>query len=98
MRDAVAEARVRRDRRNAVIAGATIGFVSTFATIQVTRKAMFWHSFLLESLLGALADEALMCTRSYVRPSSAVTGTSKTSCVNGSRNSGCSFRTLTRKR
>jgi len=53
-------ARLARDRRNAIIAGATIGFVSTFATIQVTRRALFWHSFLLETVLGAVAGWILV--------------------------------------
>ena len=53
-------ARVRRDRRNATIAGGMIGLVSTLATVGVTRRAILWHSFLLETLLGALAGYLLV--------------------------------------
>ena len=61
--DLEGHARLQRDRRNAVIAGAMIGFVSTFVTVQVTRRAFFWHSFLLEALLGALAGYLLIRLR-----------------------------------
>ena len=59
-RDVQAEKRIRKDQRNAVIAGAMIGFASTLATVQVTRRALFWHSFLLEAILGALAGYVLI--------------------------------------
>jgi len=59
-RDEKDQARLARDRRNAVLAGAAVGFVSTLATAQFTRRAIFWHSFLLESLLGALAGWILV--------------------------------------
>ncbi len=59
-RDDQAERKVRRDKRNAVIAGAVIGFVSTFITIEVTRRGIFWHSFLLETLFCALAGYVLV--------------------------------------
>ena len=55
--------RQRRDRRNATLAGGMIGIVSTLATVSVTRRAIFWHSFLLEALLGALAGYLLMRLR-----------------------------------
>lgn len=58
--DAEGAAQIKRDRRNAVIAGAMIGFVSTLATIRFTRHALFWHSFLLESLFGAVAGYVLV--------------------------------------
>lgn len=59
-RDAQAVRKMRRDQRNAVIAGAAVGFVSTFVTIEMTRRALFWHSFLLESLFGAIAGYVLI--------------------------------------
>jgi len=55
--------RQRRDRRNATLAGGMIGIVSTLATAPVTRRAIYWHSFLLEALLGALAGYLLMRLR-----------------------------------
>ncbi|MHC4847868.1 MAG: hypothetical protein ACYTEG_05360 [Planctomycetota bacterium] len=58
--DAEGYARLKRDRRNAVIAGAMVGFLSTLATVQFTRQALFWHSYLLETLLGALAGFILV--------------------------------------
>lgn len=51
--------RRRRDLRNATIAGAFAGFVAVLATLEGTRRALFWHSFLLETLLGALAGRLL---------------------------------------
>ncbi|MHC4954244.1 MAG: hypothetical protein ACYTGZ_10160 [Planctomycetota bacterium] len=62
---ALAEAfrRQRRDLRNAVMAGAFVGLLSTFVTATVTRRAIFWHSYLLESLLGALAGYLLVRLR-----------------------------------
>ena len=59
-RDQKDHARLAKDRRNAVIAGALVGFVSTLATVQVTRRALFWHSFLLETVLGAIAGYVLV--------------------------------------
>lgn len=59
-RDASDLVRLAKDRRNAVIAGAMIGFLSTLVTVQVTRRALFWHSFLLETLLGAVAGYLLV--------------------------------------
>ena len=62
---AMAEA-VRRqhaDRRNAIVAGGLIGLLSTFLTATVTRREIFWHSYLLESLLGALAGYLLVRLR-----------------------------------
>ena len=61
--DFEAELRQRRNRRNATIAGGMIGIVSTLVTATVTRRAIFWHSFLLEGLLGALAGYLLLRLR-----------------------------------
>jgi len=58
-----AVARQKRDRRNATLAGGMIGLVSTLATASITRRAIFWHSFLLEALLGALAGYLLVRLR-----------------------------------
>lgn len=54
-----AAARVRRDRRNATIAGGFTGLLAVALTAGITRRALFWHSFLLESCLGALAGYVL---------------------------------------
>ncbi|MHC4939255.1 MAG: hypothetical protein ACYTHK_09830 [Planctomycetota bacterium] len=59
-RDAAGFARIKRDRRNAVIAGSMIGLASTLATAQFTRQAIFWHSYLLETLFCALAGYVLI--------------------------------------
>ncbi len=56
---ATAHARQRRNRRNGMIAGAFIGLLSVALTAGVTRRALFWHSFLLESLLCAVAGYLL---------------------------------------
>jgi len=48
-------ARQRRNRRNGALAGAMTGLVAVAATAGVTRRAIFWHSFLLEAILCALA-------------------------------------------
>jgi hypothetical protein len=53
-------ARVRRDRRNATIAGGFTGLVAVAVTAGVTRRALFWHSFVLESCLCALAGYLLV--------------------------------------
>ena len=58
-----AYARQQRDRRNATIAGGMIGLVSTLSTAAFTRRGIFWHSFLLEALLGALAGYLLIRLR-----------------------------------
>ena len=62
---ALAEAirRQQSDRRNAVLAGGFIGLLSTLVTATVTRRAIFWHSFLLEAVLGALAGYLLVRLR-----------------------------------
>jgi hypothetical protein len=52
-------ARQGKNRRNAVIAGAFIGFVAVIATVAMTRAELHWHSFLLETLLCAAAGYAL---------------------------------------
>jgi hypothetical protein len=54
------EARRRRNRRNATIAGAAIGLAAVLVTVGVTRRAIFWHSFLLDALLGATAGYVLV--------------------------------------
>ncbi|MEM8883970.1 MAG: hypothetical protein AAGD14_07880 [Planctomycetota bacterium] len=59
-RDVADGKRQQRNRRNAVLAGAMIGIVSTMVTAQVTRRAIFWHSFLLEALFGAIAGYVLV--------------------------------------
>ncbi len=56
---AQAIARQRRNRRNGTIAGAFVGLVAVALTAGVTRRALLWHSFLLESLLCAVAGHLL---------------------------------------
>ena len=51
--------RQARNRRNATIAGACAGLAAVLVTAGVTRRAITWHSFLLEALLGALAGYVL---------------------------------------
>ncbi|MHC4956818.1 MAG: hypothetical protein ACYTGN_00485 [Planctomycetota bacterium] len=53
-------ARQRKNRRNATIAGAAIGLAAVIVTVGVTRRAIFWHSFLLDALLGAAAGYTLV--------------------------------------
>jgi len=65
-REVAMEAAFRRqakDRRNATLAGGMVGLASTLATAGVTRRAIFWHSFLLEAILGALAGYLLIRLR-----------------------------------
>jgi len=52
-------ARQKRQRRNATIAGAMAGLCAVLVTAGATRRALFWHSFLLETLLGAAAGYVL---------------------------------------
>lgn len=52
-------ARQRRNRRNATIAGAFAGLAAVLVTAGITRRALFWHSFLLEAVLGAVAGYLL---------------------------------------
>ena len=52
-------ARQSRNRRNAVVAGAFVGFVAVIATIAMTRTELHWHSFLFETLFCAAAGYAL---------------------------------------
>lgn len=59
---ALAHVRERRRRRNGTIAGAAAGFAAVAVTSGATRKALFWHSFLLESILGAVAGYILART------------------------------------
>jgi len=61
-----ADARVRRNVRNATIAGAAAGLAAVLVTAGVTRQAIFWHSFLLETMLGAGAGYALARCRGGV--------------------------------
>jgi len=51
--------RERRQRRNGTIAGAAVGIVAVLLTAGVTRRAVFWHSCLLEGLFGAVAGHLL---------------------------------------
>ncbi|MFI5403320.1 MAG: hypothetical protein ACHQ1G_10310 [Planctomycetota bacterium] len=55
----LAVVRERRRRRNGTIAGAAAGFAAVAVTAGATRTALFWHSFLLESVLGAVAGYVL---------------------------------------
>ena len=59
---AAAAGRERRRCRNGTIAGAAAGFAAVAVTAGATRQALFWHSFLLESLLGAAAGYVLART------------------------------------
>lgn len=59
---AAAEVRERRRRRNGLVAGAAAGFAAVAVTAGATRQALFWHSFLLETLLGAAAGYVLART------------------------------------
>lgn len=59
---AMAHVRERRRRRNGTIAGAAAGFAAVAVTAGATRTALFWHSFLLESVLGAVAGYVLART------------------------------------
>lgn len=52
--------RRRRNLRNATLAGAAAGFAAVLVTAGVTRRAIHWHSFLLETLLGAVAGHLLV--------------------------------------
>lgn len=54
--------REKRRRRNGTVAGAAAGFAAVAVTAGATRQAIFWHSFLLESLLGAVAGYVLART------------------------------------
>lgn len=54
--------REKRRRRNGTIAGAAAGFLAVAVTAGATRRALFWHSFLLETLLGAVAGYVLART------------------------------------
>jgi hypothetical protein len=55
-------AREKRLRRNGTIAGAVAGLLAVAVTAGATRRALFWHSFLLESVLGAVAGYVLART------------------------------------
>ena len=59
---AAATVRERRRRRNGTIAGAAAGFAAVAVTAGATRQALFWHSFLLETLLGMVAGYVLART------------------------------------
>ena len=54
--------RERRRRRSGTIAGAAAGLAAVAVTAGATRQALFWHSFLLEALLGAVAGHVLART------------------------------------
>ena len=54
-----ARAKQRRNRRNGTFAGAMTALVAVVTSASVTRKAWFWHSFLLEMLLCGLAGYVL---------------------------------------
>jgi len=51
--------RERRNRLTGAIGGSSATLVAAVATAAVTRRGFFWHSFLLEALLGALAGYLL---------------------------------------
>jgi hypothetical protein len=55
-------ARERRRRRNGTIAGAAAGLAAVAVTAGATRTALHWHSFVLESVLGAVAGYVLART------------------------------------
>jgi hypothetical protein len=59
---AAAALREKRRRRNGTIAGAAAGFAAVAVTAGATRAALFWHSFLLETILGAVAGHVLART------------------------------------
>jgi hypothetical protein len=59
---AMSVVRERRRRRNGTIAGAAAGFAAVAVTAGATRQALYWHSFLLESVLGAVAGYVLART------------------------------------
>lgn len=52
-------AKERRDLQVSTIAGAAVGLAAVAATAGLTRHALHWHSFLLESLLCAVAGRLL---------------------------------------
>jgi hypothetical protein len=54
--------REKRRRRNGLVAGAAAGFAAVLVTAGATRRALFWHSFLLETILGAVAGYVLART------------------------------------
>jgi len=54
-----AQARQTRNRRNTVLAGAFIGLVAVITTAALTRSAIYWHSFLFETVFCAAAGYAL---------------------------------------
>jgi hypothetical protein len=54
--------RQRRRRRSGAIAGAAAGLCAVLVTAGATRRALPWHAFLLETLLGAAAGYALART------------------------------------
>ena len=54
--------REKRRRRTGLVAGAAAGLLAVAVTAGATRTALFWHSFLLESLLGAVAGYVLART------------------------------------
>jgi len=49
--------------RNATLGGGLIGLVAVVLTATVTRRALFWHSFLLEAALGAVAGRLMARVR-----------------------------------
>jgi len=49
----------RRNTRNVTVAGAVTGLVAVVSTAAITRKAIVWHSFLLEAVLCAAAGYLL---------------------------------------
>ncbi|HEX5138611.1 MAG TPA: hypothetical protein VFY93_16685 [Planctomycetota bacterium] len=57
-----AHAREKARRRNGTIAGAAAGLAAVAVTAGATRTALFWHSFLLEAVLGAVAGYVLART------------------------------------
>ena len=59
---ASAEAKQRRTRRNGSFAGAAAAMVAVMTSATYTRKAWFWHSFLLEMLFCGIAGYVLART------------------------------------
>ena len=50
----------RKQARTATLAGGMAGLTAVLLTVTVTRRELFWHSFLLEALLSAAAGWGLV--------------------------------------
>jgi hypothetical protein len=50
----------RRSLRNVTLAGAAAGLAAVVITAGATRRGIFWHSFLLETVLCAIAGHVLV--------------------------------------